>query len=793
MRPPVLSRYLYIAFAFAGLVAVFLPIALTQWLTPTTRSFTLEQANRLLAMDDRSADSIAEAAKAMELPEGEDVEAELASFVGTVRTELLLLLEAGVYESLQILLGAIAAGILLWTFIREPEEIDFGAFVTPRNIFVLLLSLILLVALGVESGWGLRLFSAPEAEATTTGTYIEMSWMYSMIVYLGLLPLIVVVVPPLAKLVDRFHVPIAGWPIGVLTLALFVPSIAASIGNEVTELLFAIMLVALALETQWIARHGRPDTKSEPLSLRPAILSRPVYVAIAVVGVIAILVPLFLPSWLAPGSSESILDHANRMLSREHVEVKSIEEAAAEMDVPEGEDAETTLAAHLGRVRSQRILFSEDGIYETLQAVLCGAAAIILLWTFFRHRSEINLRVFTTKRNVFLLLLALTILVMLGEEVSWGQRLFRFDTPEWLTQRNFQGEFTFHNMRTFQAAEEGNSLEVGWLWIMVGYLGVLPLATAISRPLGAWIDKYRFPVADWPLGVITLGLFTLNVLLFRTSEVTELIIDILLIVLAIEIYVKASFDVPPVEHQRLAFGVGIWVALWCLTLPFQAGEDELPSVRSTDLYKAAMRSVNQGDEEQAIETLEESLAIWPNNVRAHHSLAQLLVEQNETEQAIEHLNEALRIEPRFIPSLLTLATVLSEQNDWASAIDIFRRVIAAEPDFQRLLSRRADLLQATNNVAWIMATQPDESLRDGFGSVELSQQICEATDFDNPSYLDTLAAGWAEMGKFEKAIEVAKQAIDIALEADDIGLAGHIQGRMNRYEDGEPYRDESLQ
>lgn len=526
--------------------------------------------------------------------------------------------------------------------------------------------------------------------------------------------------------------------------------------------------------------------------MRPAVLSRLIYSAIAVVGVVAIFVPIYLPGWLAPGSPDAILDQANRVLAGDNVHVDSIDEAAAVMDAPKGKDIESMLAQHLGLIRSRRILFAEDGVYETLQAILCGAAAIVLLWTFFRRRAEIDFRVFTTKRNVFVLLLALMMLVMLGEEVSWGQRILRFDTPEWLTQRNFQGEFTFHNMRAFQTAESGNSLEVSWLWAIVGYLGVLPLVVAAWRPMGTLFDRFRLPVADWPLGVITLGLFVLNISWFSSSEVTEFIFDVLLFTLAVEIYWKASRDVPSQEHHRLIFSVSIWVAAWCMTLPFQTGEDELPSVRSTDLYKMALRILGQGDEDKAFETLKKSLSIWPNNVQAQHSLALLLIQRHKPEEAIEHLNAALRVDPLFIPSLLTLATLSAEQNNWAEAIAMFRRVMEAEPDFQKLLASRDDLLQATNNVAWIMATQPDDSLRDGSGAVELSQEVCEATDFNNPLYLDTLAAGLAETGKFDQAIKTARQAIDLSLQADDIELASRIQERLNRYEDGQPYRDEPL-
>lgn len=803
MRPPVLSRHIYLAVALIALVVLFTPLILTSWLTPQTRASTLEQAIDILASAGFRVQSIAEAADVLQLSGGEnvenepafDVEAELAAFVGQERVVRLLLLNSGPYAIVQMALTLAAAGILLWTFVRVPNKASFGVSATSRNYLILLLGLLLLIVLALDIRAATQTF-VPENEGFFPGSItLKFYWTVSMIVYIGILPMAVAAVPRLANVVDRYHIPVASWPIGLIAILAFLGPWISSDNTQPIELLYSILFFVFAIETWWIEKHGQPQVAFEPLSLKPAraaVLSPVIYASVAMIGLLAIIVPIFLPGWLVPNDAESTLAQAQQMLSDDGIQVDSIKEAAAAMSIPEGEDTIAELAQHIGTIRSQTLLFSEDGVYETIQAALCGAAAIILLWTFFRHRTEIDFHWFTTQRYWFVLCLGLMLIVMLGEEVSWGQRLLGFNTPEWLTQRNFQGEFTFHNMRSFQTGQQGNSLEVSWVWGMIAYLGVLPLLVVLFRPLGTWTESYRFPVADWPIGVSTLVLFIINAIFFRTSEVTELILDILLVAFAIEIYWKSSEGTPKEEHQWLAFAVGIWITLWCVVTPFQSGEDALPSVRSTDLYKSALVMVEREEKDKAFETLEESLAIWPNNVRAHHLLGQLFLERNETQAAIEQFNEALRIEPRFIPSLLTLATVLSQEGQWAEAIDMFRRVIETEPDFQSTLSRRADLLQSANNVAWIMATQPNESLRDGFGAVELSKQVCEATDFRNPSYLDTFAAALAEIGEFEQAREIAQRAVEIAIETDNIGLASGIQDRLNHYQDGKPYRGDSL-
>ena len=57
-------------------------------------------------------------------------------------------------------------------------------------------------------------------------------------------------------------------------------------------------------------------------------------------------------------------------------------------------------------------------------------------------------------RNWFYLFGAVC-LFMFGEEISWGQRLLGFATPDWMNRQNYQGEFTLHNMKLFQPGRQG--------------------------------------------------------------------------------------------------------------------------------------------------------------------------------------------------------------------------------------------------------------------------------------------------------------------------------------------------
>jgi tetratricopeptide (TPR) repeat protein len=90
-----------------------------------------------------------------------------------------------------------------------------------------------------------------------------------------------------------------------------------------------------------------------------------------------------------------------------------------------------------------------------------------------------------------------------------------------------------------------------------------------------------------------------------------------------------------------------------------------------------------------------------------------------------------------------------------------------------------------NGAAWILATHPAAELRNGARAVELATKACELTKWKDASYLDTLAAAYAERGQFDKAVEWQEKAVSLALEADK----GGYQARLALYKSGQAYRE----
>jgi TPR repeat protein len=94
---------------------------------------------------------------------------------------------------------------------------------------------------------------------------------------------------------------------------------------------------------------------------------------------------------------------------------------------------------------------------------------------------------------------------------------------------------------------------------------------------------------------------------------------------------------------------------------------------------------------------------------------------------------------------------------------------------------------APNNIAWILATAPDARVRNGAEALRLAQQAVE-TGADGVA-IDTLAAAFAEVGLFEKAVAEQQRAIDMARAAGDLDAAADRESRLVLYRSRQPYRE----
>jgi tetratricopeptide (TPR) repeat protein len=171
-----------------------------------------------------------------------------------------------------------------------------------------------------------------------------------------------------------------------------------------------------------------------------------------------------------------------------------------------------------------------------------------------------------------------------------------------------------------------------------------------------------------------------------------------------------------------------------------------------------------------------TLARNPDSWLAHNNLGTILRQKGRVDEAITHYQEALKIMPGNESLHFNLARASYQMGKVDQAIAQFQLALQIEP---------ADM-EAQNNLAWCLATCPQASLRNGDKAVQLARQANELAGGKNPVILGTLAAAFAETGRFGDAVRSAQKAIELARAAGLQDVAGKLNGELQRYEAGLP-------
>jgi len=190
----------------------------------------------------------------------------------------------------------------------------------------------------------------------------------------------------------------------------------------------------------------------------------------------------------------------------------------------------------------------------------------------------------------------------------------------------------------------------------------------------------------------------------------------------------------------------------------------------------------QGAPVQAEDEARSALKLKPESADAHTLLARILVARGKPDEAVMHLRMALRVEPN-IDTSLRLASLLGQTGHGREAVAQFRKVIATRPGD----------VEALNNMAWILATDSDDSIRDGKQAVQYAKQACEQTHYKEAIPLGTLGAAYAEAGQYEEAAAMAQKAIDMATAEGKSDFAQVNRQLLSLYKASQPYHEQKKQ
>ena len=190
-------------------------------------------------------------------------------------------------------------------------------------------------------------------------------------------------------------------------------------------------------------------------------------------------------------------------------------------------------------------------------------------------------------------------------------------------------------------------------------------------------------------------------------------------------------------------------------------------------------AVAQGDYAAAAALALDAATKLPDDPLATHDAALWTLQAGHAEQAEQLCRRALRI--RFANHALhfLLSKALAAQGQDAEALSHLRLAVQLKPDWSLALT----------DLAWVLATHSSASVRNGSEAVALAERACELTHYQQPQLIGTLAAAYAEAGRFEDAVRTAETAMQTATAVGLKEIAARNEALLKLYRDGKPYHD----
>ena len=187
--------------------------------------------------------------------------------------------------------------------------------------------------------------------------------------------------------------------------------------------------------------------------------------------------------------------------------------------------------------------------------------------------------------------------------------------------------------------------------------------------------------------------------------------------------------------------------------------------------------MKNGEEAEAIAELRKVLEEKPDHVRATYLIGLALAGLGRDAEAIRYARKGLELNPDYLHCHRLLGATLSRQGKYAEAIGHLETVLKARP--QELVG--------ASTLAWILATCPDATYRNGPRAVKLAERVCLTTRHSMPAMLDSLAAPYAEVGRFSMAASTARRALAILRRQPKVATQD-LESRLKLYEAGKAYR-----
>jgi tetratricopeptide (TPR) repeat protein len=255
--------------------------------------------------------------------------------------------------------------------------------------------------------------------------------------------------------------------------------------------------------------------------------------------------------------------------------------------------------------------------------------------------------------------------------------------------------------------------------------------------------------------------------------------------------------------------------------------------------------VASGNPDEAAKNYRTVIKMFPDFEAARYRLGYILLQQKKYEEAKGQFNEVLRLNPGNIFALKFLGDIFLAQGKYAEAEAEYAAVLQPKSDdsairtaklladqefedkatlanlyntlknqlmpevhlqvaflratrgeyqdavdhYGEALRLKPDAPDVLNNLAWLLATCPDANVRDGQRAIQTAERACTLTDFKQTLFVGTLAAAYAEAGRFDEAVATAQKACALAEKSGKQDLLKRNQELLALYRSHQPYHE----
>ncbi|MCU0782908.1 MAG: tetratricopeptide repeat protein [Verrucomicrobia bacterium] len=333
-------------------------------------------------------------------------------------------------------------------------------------------------------------------------------------------------------------------------------------------------------------------------------------------------------------------------------------------------------------------------------------------------------------------------------------------------------------------------LLVGWLW----FLGVLvPTIGLVQAGTQSMADRFAYVPIVGVFIFVVWGLHECS----RRTPLLKLIATLVITAALVGCLVRTSFQIRYWQDSVTLF-----------THALSVTRNNFVAHNNLGVAMSAL-----GNTKAAITHFSEALRINPRDAELQTNIGVALADEGRTEEAFAHYSEALRINPNHGNALNQMGILLSQEGRHVEARPYLEAALNSKAQFSEAHSRLAltlvalgryqeaissyrealrlgpNLLGPLNNLAWLLATNPDPTLRDGPEAVRLAEHACKLTQRRTAVLVGTLAAAYAEVGRFDDAVAAGEKARELALAAGQDALAEKNKNLVELYRARQPYRE----